>query len=67
MIVNVICNTKARNRSIQFIINSFAAPVPTLQNDCSQQVVQADNFVRSPITIHPGSHLLVHFLSIDHV
>lgn len=67
IIVNVICNTKARNRSIPLIVRSFAAPVPILQNDFSQQVVQAESFVRSPTTIHPESHLLVHFLSTDQV
>lgn len=67
IMVKVICSNKARNTSIPFIVKSLLAPVPTLHNDCSQQVVQADNFVRSPITIHPGSHLLVQFLSSDQV
>lgn len=43
-----------------------AAAMPILHNDFSQQEVQAYNFVLSPITIHPGSQILVQFLSNAH-
>lgn len=43
------------------------APRPLLQKEVSQQVVQAYNLILSPITIQPGSHFLVQFLSKDHI
>lgn len=46
---------------------TLPAPLPVLQRDVLQHVVQAYNFVRSPMMMQPGSHLLVQFLSIDHV
>jgi hypothetical protein len=45
----------------------LALPLPVLQNVVSQHEIQAYNFVRSPITMQPGSQEVVHFLSKAHI
>lgn len=65
--VKTAWSTRANRRSISLIVRSLAVPVPLLHRLVSQQAVQAYSLVRSPITMHPGSHLLVQFLSRDHV
>lgn len=65
--VNIAWSTRASRRSISLIVRSLAVPVPLLHRLVSQQAVQAQSLVRSPITMHPGSHLFVQFLSRDHV
>lgn len=44
-----------------------AEPLPVLHKEVSQQEVQAYSFVRSPMTMQPGSQLTAHFLSSDHI
>lgn len=65
--VKIAWSVRASRRSISLIVRSLAVPVPVLHRYDSQQAVQAYSFVRSPITMHPGSHLFVQFLSMDHV
>lgn len=44
-----------------------AASLLMLHRLVEQQAVQAYSLVRSPITMHPFSHLLVQLLSNDHI
>lgn len=65
--VRTAWSMRARKKPISLPVRSAAVPVPVLQKDFSQHAVQADNFVRSPITMHPGSHLFVQLRSRAHI
>ena len=60
--VNVNITRKLRTAMRAGWVSTVELESPTLHSDFSQQAVQAYNLVLSPITMHPGSHLLVQLL-----